>query len=202
MVKTDEGAQSRHIPYFFLHGEQGLQGFEGHHREISRVFHVLESGDVSEKQVKQEGVEGALVLSFSSGSFAANDVEALFADFTVHLGQQFGRILEIAVHHGDDLSFRVFESGGEGRLVTEVLGEGDDLDVFVVQPVFQEVTNGIVGAAIVNKEEFIVVREGFHGGHDSVNQIIDQLCFVVYGDDQAEHSESFFEATQRNAVPL
>jgi len=96
----------------------------------------------------------------------------------------------------------VFESGGEGRLVTEVLGEGDDLDIFVVQPVFQEVADGFVGAAIIDKEEFIVVREGFHGGHGSVNQIIDQLCFVVYGDDQAEHSESFFEATRRNAMQL
>jgi len=196
LVEADEGAEPGHVPDLLVHGEEGLQCFAGHHGEVAGIFHVFESGDVFEEEVEEEGVEGAVVFALPAGAPAAHDVESLLLYFAVHLRQQLRWILQVAVHHGDYFTFGVFESGGEGSLVAEIFGEGDDLDFLVLQPLFQQLFNGIIRATVVDEEELVIARKRFDGCRTPGNQVVDQLGFVVDGDNETKHVCLRYNITQ------
>ena len=73
-----------------------------------------------------------------------------------HLGNNFGRILQVSVDDDNCVSGGVFESGADGGLMSEVARQANHAHVFVGPLNCPQQINGYVAAAVINVDELEV----------------------------------------------
>ena len=96
---------------------------------------------------------------------------------------QLRRILQVAVHHDDDVSRRVVERGRERRLVAEVAGQRHPHDPRVPRGRGDDGGKGPVGAAVVHEHDLVgAARELVQDRADPAQELRKDLLFVVQRD--------------------
>src|SRR5207248_5220142 len=92
------------------------------------------------------------------------------------VGDQLGRVLQVTVHHHDDVALGAIEAGGQRLLVAEVAREEDDADPAVVLRQPLEDLTGAVGGAVVHQHE--LPCEPVEGRGDPLAEGIDGLLLA------------------------
>jgi hypothetical protein len=73
-----------------------------------------------------------------------------------HARQDFGRVLQIGIHHHDGVALREVQAGGNGCLMAKIPAETDDFNALVRQASQVDDLERSVCAAVVYKNDFPV----------------------------------------------
>ena len=134
LLEADPGHHPAHEPVGLAQLAQRDDDPAAHEPEVARVERDLDRDHRGEDPVEPpRGDELEPGLPFAPAPPAVDDVEPL-APLRDHLEDDLGRVLEVGVHHDDGLAARVVDAGGDGRLVPEVSGEGQDPVARVLRP--------------------------------------------------------------------
>ena len=124
---------------------------QGEVARVERQPHVGERGEEAVEEVVA-GAESPVLLAVRAP--CVDDVEPRQVDVD-EPGDLLGRILQVAVHHDDDVPGGVVERGGQRRLVAEVPGEGQADDAGVGSGGGGDQLEGGVRAAVVDEDDLV-----------------------------------------------
>ena len=80
-----------------------------------------------------------------------------FAPLGDHLDQDLRRVLHVDVHRHYGLAARMLETGGDRRFLAEVARQRDGPDTWIAEVRGCYRDDGLVGAAVVDEEDFPIV---------------------------------------------
>ena len=137
-----------------------------------------------------EPLEEPLTPSFSN---RINHVVA-FTPQADQLGDQLGRVLQVAVHDDNGSTAGVLESGTHRRLVTEVAAQADNHRLLVLFVDRVKEGGRCIAAAVVNQQHFKLGTEVFENRTDSIPERSDAFLLVIKRNHHGEHGPSAVEA--------
>jgi hypothetical protein len=101
-----------------------------HEAEDSGVGCIGEIGEAAEEGIEEAEAQGARAALGAGAALGDDDGEA-FAPLVDELWDDFGGVLEVAVEEDDGVAAGVVDTGGDGGLVAEISGKGEELDAGV-----------------------------------------------------------------------
>ena len=158
LAKADPGGESAHVAVLFGHVVKGVEGFAVDEAEVTGVDGHFDFGDLAHEAIEEVGecfFEGCFAFAF--GADGVDDFVA-FVPFGDEVDDYFGGVLEIGVDDDGCIALAVVHAGGDGSLVAEVAGELDVVDGRVVLGGVFDPCEALVGAAVVDEEEFELLR--------------------------------------------
>ena len=97
-----------------------------HHAKIARAVYKLRVRDAVDDAVKRAGKRAAnLRLALSRDAAGGDAVAVLVVQALQHLAYHLRRVLQIAVHHADEVAFCVFQPRIHRGLFAEIARKGD-----------------------------------------------------------------------------
>src|SRR5499426_740119 len=103
----------------------------------------------------------------------------------------FRLMLQIAVHGDDHVAFGVIESGGQRRGLAEISAQSDACHARVEGGDLSQNRRRAIGAAVINKDQFIVFAKIFHHFRQTAIKNGQILFFVMKGDDDGVRTFHF-----------
>ena len=125
LAEADPGEHAAHEPVALGHGEKAVERPAIDQAEIAGVARrrdVAEPPHEAVEQIRRRPLEPAFALT--RGALGRDDVVALLP-FGDHLQDDFGRVLQIRVHHDDRAAGGVIEPDGDRDLVAEIARQLD-----------------------------------------------------------------------------
>ncbi len=105
-----------------------------------------------------------------------------------HLGDKLGRVLQIGIHGNRRISRCLLQAGGKSGLLAEIAGQIDNYDFGIFFKTLLENLQGIVRAAIIDKDEFQpVIRQIRKNTPQPFDKGANAVRFVMAGHDYAYH---------------
>src|SRR5262245_34572953 len=101
------------------------------------------------KQVEADAAEASILARAALGP---NDLAA-FEPFVHEVGNELGRILQIAIHDNRRVRVGMSEAGGDGGLVAEVAGQLHYGEMRIGGSLLEQQVGGAVGATIVHVDD-------------------------------------------------
>jgi len=168
---------------------QGDDHAPAHQPEVAGVDRDRDVRQAADRAV--EDARGENLERTFAGPPAARRIDDVVAvaEFGQEVADQFGRILEVAVHQHHRVSTRRVESRGGGDLVAEVARERDHAQVRVGGRRDQQPRQRVVAAPVVDADQLPGGRRFGQLGDDppdAKQQFVDVHAFVVEWDDHAE----------------
>ena len=112
-------------------------------------------------------------------------VFGLFLQQLHHIPDDLRPLLEVCIDEGRIIPHGLLKSGINGAFLSEIPGKAHDLHgAFSLPKEFFQVVEGGVGAAVIHKNNFIVISAGCKGIDHRLLKICHILRFVVGRDDQ------------------
>ena len=94
-------------------------------------------------------------------------------------------MLQVRVNQGNVIAAGMGKAGIQACLFTEIPGEGNYLHGALLGRVnLAQVMECCIPAAVVNKDDLVVITAAFKGTDDCFLKVGHILCFVIAGDDQ------------------
>src|SRR5262245_26165239 len=158
LAKADEAAQPAHEALTFRQIFKGIHRPAIHQAEVAAVQRNVDIADRAQDTIKG-GIRQALDQSFFS--FGANGIDDIVS-FSPGLNQlldDFGRILQIAIHDDDGPTTGLIDSRRDGRLMSKITAQLHDHDPSIVHLQVVEYTRRGVAAAVVHEDELIARSE-------------------------------------------
>jgi hypothetical protein len=118
--EADPGNHAADEAVAFGHGVEDVEGAAGDEAKVAGVEGDGAVGEAVDEAVEEGG--GAALEEVFAGAFAAltvDDIGALVHEVE-HIGEQFGRVLEVGVEDENALAAADAEAGGEGELMAVV----------------------------------------------------------------------------------
>jgi len=159
-----------------------------HQPEVARV-----DGDRYIRQAPNDAIKRARryelerPLAFARAPRRINDVVAFSPAFQKRT-DQFGRILQIAVHQHDRIPPRGIDARRRSELMAEVPRQVDDDDLVVRQCKVAKPQQRCVARAVVHQDQLVTRRSGqlAHDAADTPHQFVDVAFFVEDRDDDRD----------------
>ena len=169
------------------HAQQGVQRRAVEQPEVARVRLELDLGETAHDRVEPAcGGELHARLALAHAALGDHDVRAV-APALDHVGDQLGRVLQVAVEHRDGVAARVVEAGRDRHLVPERAREVQHAQPLVGVRELVEDLRGAVGRAVVDDDQ--LVRETFEGRDDAAVELAHEVDLVEHRGDHAEEPQ-------------
>ena len=161
------------------HGEQQVEHAAGHEAEIAGVGRNVDVGHPADQAVEGRG-GGALeqALAVALAALAVDHVGAL-VEQRHHVGQQFGRILQVGVDDQDALAAAYREAGRERQLVAVVAHQLHRNDARVPGGRLGHDIPGAVARAVVDQHDLAGAADAVQHGADTAHELGQDFLLVV-----------------------
>ena len=201
LTKAEPTAQSAKEGPLVAAGDECVDDGAGDQAEVSGVGWDVDLGHAAEDSVEEER-GGAFEPAFpaSVSSLGVDDVVSLVG-FGDHVGDQFGRVLEIGVDDDRFLAAAVFETREDGELMAEVSAEAQNLDARVVVGELGEDFCAVVAAAVVDEDDFTAGQRIEHVA-EALMEFAETFLLVVDGNDDGELASLFGQVDLRELATL
>ena len=153
LPKTEETAESSHEPATFREAIERIDDAAVHQAEIAAVHGDLQVADHSEQAIERPVGDPFEKSLPSTSTDRVNDVVAASPESN-QVRNQFGRVLQVAVHHDDGLAPGVLEPRRDRRLVAEIPAEVDRDHPLVLGAQAVDHVGSRVSTPIVNEQDF------------------------------------------------
>lgn len=122
-------------------------------------------------------------LSGPFGTLAIDDLGTAIHQLH-HVGEEFGRVLEIGIDQQDTVAARRLQAGHHGHLLPEVAPQPDADDMGVPSCQVRDHLPRPVGRAVIDQDDLEVPGRRRHGGRArAAMELADRLVFVETGRD-------------------
>lgn len=196
--EADEGPETFGVAVIFWAREDGVDDLAGHEAVVAGAVNHFDFAHAVDEFVKNAGAEAADGRFAFAGDATGGGYIVFFVggfgrvDVLEEFGEEAGRILTVGVHGSDEVAGGVFESGEEGSFFTKVAGERNIEDTRVVLGERLHNFEGIVTAAVVNKNKLeLIIRESVNSFEGFLIKEGERGGFVVAGDDNADSFHTF-----------
>ena len=126
-----------------------------HQSEGAAVFRHDPTVEIKKCFVKKAKKQTAETFLRATATTASYDLCAL-APAVNQFGNQFRRILQVTIEKNDCVTCGMIKTGAISRLLTEIAREANDFPARESAGLVGESGNGLIGAAIVDKDNFPV----------------------------------------------
>jgi len=183
---ADGGAQGRDEPVELAVEPDAFEGGGAVELEGASVIMKPDAGDAADEGVGEPGGYGA----GDEAVFAVFAPAAYHVDVFGELGKEgwdvVGVVLEVGVHGDDEGVSGVIDAGGEGGGLAEVALEEDGANAGIGGGDVEDEAGGVVGAAVVDEDEFVGVAVALAGFGYTLVEGLDAARFIVGGGDDGE----------------
>src|SRR5262245_43483312 len=108
-----------------------------------------------------------------------------------------GIVLQVAVHRHDDVALRKIDSGHHRRGLPEVAAQAHDLEALVLIRDLLQQRAAAVGAAVVDQDDFEILRQPRQLLREFLPQERHVLALVKDRDDDGDQGGAFFSSPIR-----
>ena len=154
LLEPDPGSEAAQIPMMLGNRAQPFHNPPRKERKISRVQRKAQVREGRDHAVEEEIGRPQQHPFFPGNAAGIDDVEP-FSVFVEELMDRFRRILQISVHHDDDVAGHVVQGRADGGLVAEIARKGDDDDPGVVGRGRGEQLERPVRAPVVDEDHLV-----------------------------------------------
>src|SRR6185295_7484825 len=118
---------------------------------LNPLIHKLSNDPVEE--LRRVALEKTIAVA--RRPLGRHNVVALIEQFE-HLRQEFGRVLEIRIHHSDGIAGREIESCRDCRLMAEITAEENDFQERIRRRGVPERFGGSVGTSVIDENQLVM----------------------------------------------
>ena len=116
-----------------------------------------------------------------------NIIFRLFIQNLHHLANDLRSLLQISINEGDIIAAGVFHTGVNTGLFTKITGEGNDLyrTFLLAEDLFQVMERSVL-AAVIDKNDLVVISAAFERGNYGFLKSGYIFCFVITRNDKGK----------------
>ncbi len=189
LFEAQPGAQAGDEAVAFGEAVELVDDAAVHQAEDSGIGDFGQFGHEAHEGVEELEADAACAAVSAAAALTKDDLKS-FLPFFDHGGDDFGRVLKIAVDQDHAVAGGVVDAGSDGGLMAEIAGEADELDAGVLGVIFANNLGGAVAAAVIDQDDFPVVAGGVEGGADAAAELGEVVFFVEDGGYDGNHGAS------------